>query len=98
AHPVLRSRETPPGADYVVVESTYGDREHPEPDGARHEVLADAVRRTVARGGTVLVPAFAVDRTEVVLQALADLLHAGRIPDLPVFVSSPMALAALRVY
>ena len=97
-HPVLRPRETPPGADYVVVESTYGDREHPTPEGPPHEVLADAVRRTVARGGTVLMPAFAVDRTEVVLQALAELLHAGRIPDVPVFVSSPMALAALRVY
>lgn len=97
-HPVLRSRQTPPGADYVVVESTYGDREHPDPEGPAHEVLADAVRRTVARGGTVLLPAFAVDRTEVVLRALAELLTAGRIPDVPIFVSSPMALAALQVY
>lgn len=97
-HPVLRAREIPPGAPYVVVESTYGDREHPDPDGAAHERLADAVRRTVARGGTVLIPAFAVDRTEVVLQALSQLRHAGRIPDVPVVVNSPMALAALRVY
>ncbi len=97
-HPVLRARQTPPGAPYVVVESTYGDREHPEPDGAAHEALADAVRRTTARGGTVLIPAFAVDRTEVVLQALSQLRQAGRIPEVPVSVNSPMALAALRVY
>lgn len=97
-HPVLRPREIPPGAPDVVVESTYGDREHPDPEGAAHEQLAEAIRRTVARGGTVLVPAFAVDRTEVVLRALGELRRAGRIPDLPVHVDSPMALAALRVY
>lgn len=97
-HPVLRAREVPPGADVVVVESTYGNREHLEPAGPEHEPLADLIRRTARRGGSVLIPAFAVDRTEVVLQALTELVHAGRIPELPVFVNSPMALAALRVY
>lgn len=81
-----------------MVEGTYGDREHPEPDGPAHEVLAEAIRRTVGRGGSVLVPAFAVDRTEVVLRALTQLRHEGRIPEVPVFVDSPMALAALEVY
>ncbi|MDQ7992331.1 MAG: MBL fold metallo-hydrolase [Propionicimonas sp.] len=97
-HPVLRPREIPPGAATVLVESTYGDREHPEPEGEGHEALADLIRRTAGRGGSVLVPAFAVDRTEVVLKALSELMAAGRIPDLPVFVNSPMALAALAVY
>ncbi len=97
-HPVLRAREIPPGADVVVVESTYGSREHHEPSGQDHEPLADLIRRTARRGGSVLIPAFAVDRTEVVLQTLTQMLHDGRIPDLPVFVNSPMALAALRVY
>jgi metallo-beta-lactamase family protein len=97
-HPVLRSREIPPGAPTVLVESTYGDREHLEPSGAGHEPLADLIRRTARRGGSVLVPAFAVDRTEVVLQTLTQLRKDGRIPELPVFVNSPMALAALRVY
>ena len=97
-HPVLRSREIPPGADTVLIESTYGDREHLEPDGAEHEPLADLIRRTARQGGSVLIPAFAVDRTEVVLQTLTELLRAGRIPALPVFVNSPMALAALDVY
>jgi len=97
-HPVLRPREIPPGADVVLLESTYGDREHFEPSGADHEPLADLIRRTARRGGSVLIPAFAVDRTEVVLQTLTTLLRAGRIPELPVFVNSPMALAALGVY
>lgn len=97
-HPVLRAREIPPGAATVLIESTYGDREHFEPSGAEHEPLADLIRRTAKRGGSVLIPAFAVDRTEVVLQTLTELLHAGRIPALPVFVNSPMALAALGVY
>ncbi|WP_454777695.1 MBL fold metallo-hydrolase [Georgenia muralis] len=95
-HPVLRPRGTPPGARTVVVESTYGDRVHPA--GTGHAVLADAIRRTVGRGGTVLIPAFAVDRTELVLNALSDLTRRGLIPRVPVFVDSPMALAALDVY
>lgn len=98
SHPVLRPRVTPVGAEVVLVESTYGDREHVEPSGLAHEALADLIRRTARRGGSVLIPAFAVDRTEVVLKTLTDLLHEGRIPPLPVFVNSPMALAALRVY
>ena len=97
-HPLLESREEPPGAGYVLVESTYGDREHPDPDGRPHEILADAVRRTIGRGGTVLIPAFAVDRTPVVLKALSQLRREGRIPDVPIFVNSPMAVAALAVY
>ena len=97
-HPVLRPREIPRGADVVLIESTYGDREHFEPSGADHEPLADLIRRTARRGGSVLIPAFAVDRTEVVLQTLTTLLRDGRIPALPVFVNSPMALAALGIY
>lgn len=97
-HPVLRPRETPPGADVVLVEATYGDREHPEPRNLPHEALADAIRRTIDRGGSVLIPAFAVDRTEIVLKALSDMRRDGRIPRTPVYVNSPMAGAALDVY
>lgn len=97
AHPLLRSREDPPAAGTVVVESTYGDRRHPTPE-VGHEALAAAVRRTVARGGSVLVPAFAVDRTQIVVHELGELQRAGRIPQVPVFVDSPMGLAALDVY
>lgn len=97
-HPVLKPRGTPPGAPYVVLESTYGDREHPEPTGLPHEGFADVIRRTIERGGSVLVPAFAVDRTELVLKMLTELERDGRIPDVPVYVNSPMANASLDVY
>lgn len=96
-HPVLLPRARPPAARTVVVESTYGDRAHPEVD-PEHHVMADAIRRTIRRGGTVVVPAFAVDRTEVVLLAIADLVERGAIPEVPVWVDSPMALAALEIY
>ena len=95
-HPILQP-PTPIGhADVVVMESTYGSRRHD--DIAAVGVLRDAVVRTADRGGTVVIPAFAVDRTEVVLFHLRELVERGEIPNLPVYVDSPMALAALRVY
>ncbi len=97
-HPVLLPREVPDGADYVLIESTYGDREHPDPVNLPHEDFADVIRRTVQRGGSVLVPAFAVDRTEIVLKALAEMRRHDRIPQVPIVVNSPMALAALQAY
>jgi len=95
-HPVLLPSAPVGDADYIVVESTYGDRTHNPDDPI--DRLADLVDRTVRRGGRVVVPAFAVDRTEVLLYDLALLSRAGRLPRVPVFVDSPMALAALRVY
>lgn len=94
-HPLLKAPEPPPAADALVIESTYGARRHPEPDP---DVLAEAIRRTVDRGGSVLVPAFAVDRTELDLLELRRLTDAGEIPRLPIFVDSPMALKTLDVY
>jgi metallo-beta-lactamase family protein len=97
-HPLLLARETPPSARTVVIESTYGDRTHPVNGAPSHEILAAAICRTVKRGGSILIPAFAVDRTELVLHALSQLTAAGDIPAIPVYVDSPMALAALDVY
>ena len=97
-HPVLRPREIPDGAPFVLIESTYGDREHPEWDETPHEEFAEAIRRTAKRGGSVLIPAFSVDRTEVLLVTLNDMKQAGRIPDLPIYVDSPMGVRALAVY
>lgn len=97
-HPVLKSRVVPPGAPVVLVESTYGDREHPEPQNLPHEQMADAIRRTIERGGSVLIPAFAVDRTEAVLKELAKMIRDDRIPSVPIYVNSPMALRALEAY
>lgn len=97
-HPVIADREVPAGAPTVLIESTYGDREHPEPE-VPHAGFADLINRTIARGGNVLIPAFAVDRTEVVLLTLQQLMESGRIPsDIPIWVNSPMGLAALDVY
>ena len=97
-HPVLLAREAPPAARTVILESTYGDRDHPEPLAEEHAAFADAIRRTIRRGGSVVIPAFAVDRTELVLATLADMLERGVIPSAPIYVDSPMALAALHVY
>ena len=95
SHPLLRPPQPRPAADVVVVESTYGDRRHPADEIDR---LGAVVTRTLRRGGSVLIPAFAVDRTEIVLHALHRLRSAGAIPPAPIFVDSPMALAALQVY
>lgn len=94
-HPLLGPPDDPPACDTVVVESTYGDRSHPPP---APQQLADAIVRTVERRGVVLIPAFAVDRTELVLLSLRRLISSGSVPQLPVYVDSPMATAALDVY
>jgi metallo-beta-lactamase family protein len=96
-HPLLRPPDPFTGADVLLVESTYGNRHHDEQ--ASRARFAEALERTLARGGTVVIPSFAVDRTEVVLHELAELRRQGRLPaSVPVFVDSPMALAALRIY
>jgi metallo-beta-lactamase family protein len=96
-HPLIPGPAVPPAAQTVLVESTYGDSLHPE-ESAEIEEFADVVTRTAKRGGIVLIPAFAVDRTEVLLTVLRALMAAGRIPTLPVYVDSPMALRVLDVY
>jgi metallo-beta-lactamase family protein len=95
-HPLLLPPASIGAADTVVVESTYGNRSHGNGDPV--EAMADAIRRTAARGGTVIIPSFAVDRTEVLLFHLRQLMADERVPSLPVYVDSPMALSALAVY
>jgi len=82
--------------DYLVVESTYGDRRHPAEDVM--EVLARVVNETAARGGVIVVPAFAVGRAQHLLHVLALLKAAHRIPDLPVHLDSPMAIDATSIF
>jgi metallo-beta-lactamase family protein len=94
-HPLLEPPEPLGPVDQVVVESTYGDRRH---TALGKEQLAEVLTRTLHRGGTALVPAFAVDRTPLLLHVLRGLVEDGRVPDVPVYVDSPMALAALDVY
>lgn len=93
---LVPSPSTALSAPTVVLESTYGDRRHPDTDAT--EILAEVVRRTAARGGTVLVPAFAVGRAQTLLVALHRLQRAGQVPDVPVFLDSPMAAAATRAH
>lgn len=84
-------------ADYIVVESTYGDRIHPDADPL--DELAGIVTRTVSRGGAVIVPAFAVGRTQTLLYYIQRLKAQGRIPpQLPVFLNSPMARDVTSLY
>lgn len=82
--------------DVLVCESTYGNRLHPPGDVARE--LAEVVRRVAARGGVILIPAFAVGRTQELLLHLERLRRSQDIPDIPVFVNSPMALAATAIH
>ncbi len=96
-HPVLRAPVPPPAVDALLVESTYGNRHHEGPASAV-ERLAEAITRTAERGGMVIIPAFAVDRTEIILLALKELMQSSRIPALPIYADSPMALDVLAVY
>lgn len=82
--------------DYLVIESTYGDRIHEKEDP--EEKLADIVNRTATRGGTVLIPAFAVGRAQTILFHLDRLKRSNRIPDLPIFLDSPMAIDASEIF
>jgi len=83
-------------ADVLVMESTYGNREHPH-DDPRPE-LARLIRETVQRGGSVIVPAFAVERTQKFLFILKELMESGRIPRIPVYCDSPMAIKAVNIF
>jgi metallo-beta-lactamase family protein len=95
--PILRDPEIVTGLDYLIVESTYGNREHPPFEQAAND-LARAVRETVARGGKVIVPAFAVERTQELLHYLHLQIEAGQVPRVPIFVDSPLAIDATNVF
>jgi len=94
--PILPDPSPVPEADALLVESTYGDRVHAPDDGGRR--LADVVNATAGRGGKLIIPAFAIGRVEEVVYWLKRLEGEQRIPVLPVYVDSPMALGALRFY
>lgn len=95
-HPLFLPPAAVGRADVLITESTYGDEDRAEAEAA--DVVASAVDRAVERSGAVVIPAFAVDRTEVVLWHLDRLVASGRVPSVPIFVDSPMALRALEVY
>lgn len=94
--PILRDPETPPAVDALIMESTYGDRLH-RSFALGAQDLAGVVQATVRRGGKVLVPSFAVGRTQDVIYVLHRLRDTGQIPPVPVFVDSPMATDATKI-
>lgn len=95
--PIVRDPELLPLVDYLILESTYGDRVH-EPITSVTDKLAGIVTRTIRRGGRVIVPAFAVGRVQQLVLELHKLFNAKRIPPAPIFVDSPLAVNVTRVF
>jgi metallo-beta-lactamase family protein len=95
--PFLNPTEEVKDADYLLVESAYGNRIHKDVAN-RKDLLEDLTEDTVRRGGTLLIPAFAMERTQDLLYELNDLLKGGRIPNIPVFIDSPLAIKITEIY
>ena len=96
--PIIRDPETPPRpVDYLVMESTYGNRVHGSVK-QMHDDLERVIKDTILRGGKVIVPAFAVGRTQELIYVLHELMEAGRLPPIPVFIDSPLALNVTEVF
>ena len=95
--PIIRDPEPLPQVDYLVMESTYGDRLHKDLATVKSK-LADAVRRAAARGGKIIAPAFAVGRTQQLVLLLHELIEEKQIPSIPIFVDSPLAVDVTEVF
>jgi metallo-beta-lactamase family protein len=94
--PILKDPEPPTRADFLLCESTYGDRDHPA--GSVADKLADVINRVAKRGGAVVIPSFAVGRTQTLMYYLRQLDSQQKIPRLPVYVDSPMAISVTGIY
>jgi metallo-beta-lactamase family protein len=95
--PIIRDPESAPAADYLILESTYGDRLH-QPIRSVANRLAEVVNRTYERGGHLIVPAFAVGRTQQLILIIHELIDAQKIPAFPIYVDSPLALDITEVF
>ena len=95
--PIIRDPEPPPAADYLIMESTYGDRLHQPIEHAKAK-LAEIINRTAQRGGKIIAPAFAVGRTQQIVMMVNELILAQQIPDIPVFVDSPLATNVTEIF
>jgi metallo-beta-lactamase family protein len=96
--PIIKDPSAVESADYLILESTYGNRLHGDKEGEAKFELRDIVVETARRGGTVLIPSFAIGRAQEILYSLRELEEAGEIPILPVYVDSPMAVDAFEVF
>jgi len=95
--PLVKDTETIKKADYVLIESTYGNRIH-EDITARKDILEDTIEETVKSGGVLMIPAFAMERTQELLFELNELVGNDRIPKVPIFIDSPLAIKLTSVY
>ncbi len=95
--PLLRDPILPDAVDYMIMESTYGDKSHSNPENAFIE-FRDVVKRTIERGGKVIVPAFAVGRTQELVYNLNEMMQDHDVPRVPVYVDSPLAVNATQVF
>lgn len=95
--PLLRDTEYVTDADYMVIESVYGDRNH-EPKDVRDRRLRDILVDAVKKSGTVVIPAFSLERTQVILYAINHLVESGVMPEVPVFLDSPLAIKVTSIY
>jgi len=94
--PILNDPTPPSRADFLLCESTYGDRDHP--NGSVPDALSEVINRVAKRGGAVVIPSFAVGRTQTLMYYLRQLDEAKKIPQLPVYVDSPMAISVTDIY
>lgn len=95
--PLLPDWEPVSGADAMVMESVYGDRLHP-PQADRVGQLRDTLKQGIARGGTILIPAFSLERTQLMLYEISNFFYSGEVPKVPVFLDSPLAIHVTQVY
>ncbi len=96
-NPYLRDADPVPDADALIMEAVYGDRVHEHVD-QRVPQLRDTLRRAIERGGTILMPAFSMERTQLMLYEISNLMEAGELPKIPVFLDSPLAINVTAIY
>jgi len=95
--PILKDTDPIEGTDVLIVESTYGDRNHEDRE-QREAILEDVIEETVSGGGVLLIPAFSIERTQELLFEMNSMIEKGRIPRVPIFLDSPLAISVTEVY
>jgi metallo-beta-lactamase family protein len=95
--PLMKDTTLLHGIDYLVMESVYGDRNHKDKD-KRIEILKEAVTSTLGKGGSVIIPAFSIERTQEMLQAFNELVEGGQLSNVPVYLDSPLGINVTKVY
>jgi len=95
--PLLKDTEAVTGANFMIMESVYGDRNH-EPKNERREKLQKVIEETITKNGTLIIPAFSIERTQVILYEINKLVESKMIPSVPVYVDSPLAIKVTDVY